>query len=80
MPDTFRTRGEATPDVFYCIKGFYNRRRLRSALDYLSPEAHEQRYHRQQTLRLMPCPQKWGKVNHEEEMQWKRTNAMCNFI
>ena len=54
----YRTRDEASPDVFYYIEGFYNRRRLHSSLGYLSPLAHEQFYHKQQILRLMPCPQK----------------------
>jgi putative transposase len=53
----YRTRDEASPDVFYYIEGFYNRRRLHSSLDYLSPEAYEQFYHKQHVLRLMPCPQ-----------------------
>ena len=43
----YRTRDEASPDVFYYIEGFYNRRRLHSSLDYLSPEAYEQLYHKQ---------------------------------
>ena len=34
-------------NLFYYIEGFYNRRRRHSALDYLSPEAHEQRYYQQ---------------------------------
>ena len=59
----YRTRDEASPDVFYYIEGFYNRRRLHSSLDYLSPEAHEQLYHKQHELRLLPCPQNQGKVN-----------------
>jgi putative transposase len=41
----YRTRNEARPDVFQYIEGFYNRRRLHSSLDYLSPEAYEQLYH-----------------------------------
>jgi len=43
----YRTRDEASPDVFYYIEGFYNRHRLHSSLDYLSPEAYEQLYHKQ---------------------------------
>ena len=47
---TYRTHGEARPDIFYYIEAFYNRRRLHSALDYLSPEAYEQLYHQRQTV------------------------------
>jgi putative transposase len=38
----YYTRGEARADVFLYIESFYNRHRLHSALDYLSPEAYEQ--------------------------------------
>ena len=38
----YYTRGEAKADVFLYIESFYNRHRLHSALDYLSPEAYEQ--------------------------------------
>ena len=38
----YRSRDEASPDVFHYIEAFYNRRRLHSSLDYLSPEAYEQ--------------------------------------
>jgi putative transposase len=38
----YRTRDEARSDLFYYIEAFYNRRRLHSALDYLSPEEYEQ--------------------------------------
>jgi putative transposase len=43
----YQTRDEARSDVFHYIEGFYNRRRLHSSLGYLSPEAHEQVYHKQ---------------------------------
>jgi putative transposase len=41
----YRTRAEASPDVFYYIEAWYNRCRLHSALEYESPEAYEQIYH-----------------------------------
>ncbi len=44
------TRDEARSDIFYYIEAFYNRRRLHSSLDYLSPEAYEQLYHQQQSV------------------------------
>ena len=40
-----RHPGEASPDLFYYIEAWYNRRRLHSALGYESPEAYEQLYH-----------------------------------
>jgi putative transposase len=43
----YRTRAEARADIFYYIEAFYNRRRLHSSLDYLSPEAYEQLYQQQ---------------------------------
>ena len=52
----YATRNEASTDIFYYIEGFYNRRRLHSSLDYLSPEAYEQIYHNQHELRLTSCP------------------------
>ena len=36
--------------MFYYIESFYNRRRLYSALDYLSPEEYEQLYYQQQEV------------------------------
>ena len=41
----YRTRDEASPDLFYYIEAFYNRLRLHSSLDYLSPEAYELLHH-----------------------------------
>ena len=46
----YRTRNEARVDIFYYIEAFYNRRRLHSSLDYLSPEEYEQLYHQQQSV------------------------------
>jgi len=46
----YRTRDEARVDIFYYIEAFYNRRRLHSSLDYLSPEAYEQLYYQQQSV------------------------------
>jgi putative transposase len=53
----YHSRDEARPDVFYYIEGFYNRRRLHSSLDYMSPEAYEQLYHKRHNRCLTPCPQ-----------------------
>ncbi len=44
----YRTHDEASPDLFYYIEAFYNRRRLHSSLGYLSPEAYEQVYQKQE--------------------------------
>jgi len=54
----YRTRDEARTDLFFYVEGFYNRRRRHSALNYRSPEAHEQRYYQRQALRLPNCPPK----------------------
>ena len=40
----FRTRAEASREVFAYLEGFYNPHRVHSALDYQSPVAFEQRY------------------------------------
>lgn len=53
----YHTRDEASPDVFYYIEGFYNRRRLHSSLGYESPEAYEQLYHNHHERSLTLCPQ-----------------------
>ena len=42
---SYRSRAEASPDLFYYIEAWYNRRRLHSALGYESPEVYEQLYH-----------------------------------
>jgi hypothetical protein len=41
----YRSHAEASPDVFYYIEAWYNRRRLHSTLGYESPEVYEQLYH-----------------------------------
>jgi putative transposase len=46
----YHTHDEARTDIFYYIEAFYNRRRLHSSLDYLSPEAYEQLYHQRQSV------------------------------
>lgn len=33
----YHTRQGAQTDIFFCIQGFYNRKRRHTALDYLSP-------------------------------------------
>ena len=52
----YHTRNEASPDMFYYIEAFYNRRRLHSSLDYESPVVYEQLYHKQHDWCLTPCP------------------------
>lgn len=41
----YRTRQEATTDIFSYILGFYNRQRRHSSLGYLSPQEFERRYY-----------------------------------
>jgi putative transposase len=52
----YHNHDEAKPDLFFYIEAFYNRRRRHSSLNYLSPEAYEQLYHKKHELRLSPCP------------------------
>jgi transposase InsO family protein len=47
-PRTLRSHEEARTEIFYYIEGFYNQRRLHSALDYCSPAEYEQRYYQEQ--------------------------------
>ena len=42
---TFASHGQARTEVFDYIEGFYNRHRIHSALDYLSPTAFELKTH-----------------------------------
>ena len=55
--NTYLTREQARSDIFFYIEAYYNRRRLHSSLDYVSPVAYEQTYLNQGVLRLTPCPQ-----------------------
>ena len=52
----YRTREEASPDLFYYIEGWYNRQRLHSSLGYMNPEEYEQLYHNRSEVGLTPCP------------------------
>jgi putative transposase len=48
--ETFATRSEARLGVFDFVEGWYNPRRLHSALDYRSPADYEEEYFREQPL------------------------------
>ena len=48
---TYRTRDQARADIFSYIESFYNRRRIHSALGYVSPLRFEQIYHQGATVR-----------------------------
>ncbi|MYF03074.1 MAG: IS3 family transposase [Gammaproteobacteria bacterium] len=55
----FRTRAEANREVFSYLEGFYNLRRIYSALNYRSPVAYERRYaqeHGSTANPKMNCP------------------------
>ena len=48
---TYRTRDQARADNFSYIEGFNNRRRIHSAVGYVSPVRFEQIYHQGATAR-----------------------------
>jgi transposase InsO family protein len=48
----YATRQAARTDLYYYIEAFYNRQRLHSALDYVSPVTYEAQYH--QNLAIVP--------------------------
>lgn len=51
----YASRTAAKSDIFFYIESFYNRSRLYSSLDYVSPAVFEELYHEQTVLTL--CPQ-----------------------
>jgi transposase InsO family protein len=52
----FADQAEARGAVFAWIEGFYNRRRIHSTLDFVSPSDYEARYQ----LRSVTCPENRG--------------------
>jgi transposase InsO family protein len=52
----YHTWAEARTDLFFYIEAFYNRQRLHSALDYVSPLAYEQVHFHQMEPDLTYCP------------------------
>lgn len=47
----YRTRREARTDLLCCIEAFYDRCRLHSTLDHVSPATYEQLYHQKLAFR-----------------------------
>ena len=52
----YHSRSEAKSQLFFYIESFYNRRRLHSALGYVSPDAYQQQYYRNRQFHSLPCP------------------------
>lgn len=52
---SWQTRNQLTLAVFEYIEVFYNRRRLHSSLDYLSPNDFEKEWKRQQQSNTFPA-------------------------
>lgn len=46
---TYRTRAEAETDIFFYIEGFYNRTRLHSTNDFVSPQDFEEAFDKQKS-------------------------------
>ena len=46
--EVFGTRHEARSKVFFFIEAFYNRRRIHSSIDYMSPEQAERGWRQRQ--------------------------------
>jgi len=57
---TYRTPAEARADIFFYIQAFYNRRRIHSALGYVSPAHFEMLYHQRAAVHYLPVHQTGG--------------------